>query len=1131
MMEYYLNNGLSEEEVTMRREAEGPNKLPERKKTPEIIKFLVEITNLFAILLWIAAVLSFIGYGLAPEDKSNLWLAVFIICIIFVTGFLSYFQGRKSERILETFRSFGISQVTVIREGKIKKVSGIDLVRGDVVKINTGEKIPADIRVFNSNDLQIDNSPLTGESIPVKITSLCGEKGIENPLESTNLAFFSTLCKNGSGTGVVIQIGINTFMGRIADLAYSAAPTMTTLQKEINAFIKLIAIISVSIGILFFVLGFIIKYPVITNFIFAIGIVVANVPEGLITTVTITLAITAQKMLARNVMVKNLQSVETLGSITAICSDKTGTLTQNKMTVVHLWYDREIKKTKPDQQEIYIDNKLVKMENFSSRDKSFSILQFAAVCGSKGKFIEETPDDYIQLVQGRNKFLDEHPNANYDQIQAEISRLKKFFQPQYKIDYDSKIDERNTDTDASETGILKFFEKIENIDNVRTRFPQHIDKNSNKTVLIPFNSTLKFTCFLRRSPLTQHNNFWIAMKGAPERIIERCDKYILDGQEYPIDKQYLDDFSNANKCFALKGERVIGLAYAKLDPNLYTKDFRFLNHPQEEINPEFKYDVPQPNYPITNLCFVGLIAMEDPPRPGVKDAVALCHRAGIKVIMVTGDQPLTAASIAFQIGIIKDLDDTPEIIQEREGLKTLEEAERKSNTIIITGDRLYKLMKEDEALSEQNPRKGAFLREWLMKRDVVFARTSPEQKLIIVDGCQKLSHLVAVTGDGVNDSPAIKKADIGIAMGKVGTDVAKDAADILLLDDNFANIVKGIKQGRRIFDTLKKIIGYNITSNVTELLPFLGFVIFQFPLPFTTIMVLIIDCFTNIYPDISFAYERAEAGIMFRQPRNAFKDRLATVRLFLYTYLFTGIIMCSGSFLMYFATFHGYGFPPNFLFFIVQRQGIIHNRNDIFNLYDPEFKGNSNAWIFENLDNLGIYGQARILYGESQNRALDYTSDGDVWIDFRLFLYSVSQFEFSACKYDSRGVDYDGPVCYHMIESLRHAQSSFLLGAIIMQIANGNVFKTITTSIFVHPYTNWPLNIAYFTEIALICALLYIPGLNTGLQLRALLFANWISCLMMWIIFILYTEITKLLIRRVKNPDGSPGFFYKFFYY
>jgi len=475
------------------------------------------------------------------------------------------------------------------------------------------------------------------------------------------------------------------------------------------------------------------------------------------------------------------------------------------------------------------------------------------------------------------------------------------------------IGERMTNGDASESGIVKFFEEHEPIEIIRAEYPIHSIEGADgkkKDITIPFNSTNKFAAYIRRSP-KQGEGFLLAIKGAPERIEKRCSRYILNGKEFPIDENFQQELRKANKCFALKGERVIGLAYARLDPNQFPPNYPF----------EIPADVDKANFPLRDLCFVGLVAMEDPPRVGVKNAIAICKRAGVKVIMVTGDQTLTAASIAYQIGIIQNLDDTPEIIKEDKGLSTIEEAENFSQTIIIPGDRLYAKFKEDELLSETNPQKGAYLRKWLMKRDVVFARTSPDQKLIIVDGCQKLSHVVAVTGDGVNDSPAIKKSDIGIAMGKVGTDVAKEAADILLLDDNFANIVKGIKRGRIIFDCLKKVTGYNLTSNVTELIPFVGFVIFQFPLPLTTIAILCMDVFSNIYPNISLASEGAEEAIMKRNPRNLKTDRLCTLKLFTLGYLFLGFIECSGAFMGYWVSLYDYGFYALDSFFLANANG------------------------------------------------------------------------------------------------------------------------------------------------------------------------------------------------------------------
>ena len=1127
MEKQYIENGLSKEEVELRQKTYGPNALPEPKKTPKIILFLREISSVFSILLWIAAILSFVAYGLDPTDMGNMWLGVVIVIIILLTGIFSYVQNQKSGEVIESFKSFSATTVLVTRDGNTVTIPATEIVKGDVVHIKTGEKVPADLRIFSIfGDLQFDNSPLTGESIAVSATKECGEKGKDNALEATNLAFFSTNCKEGRGIGVCIRIGSDTFMGKIADLASSAEAGETTLQKEINHFIKIIAIVAISTGVVFFILGLIVGYNIITNFIFSLGIVVANCPEGLLSTVTVALAITAKKMLKRNIMVKNLQSVETLGSITCICSDKTGTLTKNKMTVVHVFYDAEIKKTNDSQKNLRNENNEdIPMSVYNEADPSFFWFKFAGVCGSIGEFLTSTPEDYIHVVQDRNKYQKEHPEATNEQINEYIKHLREKYQPQYTEEYNKNIDDRYTNTDASESGIIKFFEKIEPIEHVRNEFPLHFADGN--PVSIPFSSDLKYACYMRKS---KEGNYILAMKGAPERILTRCSTYLLNGQELPITDSFKEKFTQANQAFALKGERVIGFAFLRLDPAKYPPDFQFQIEKMGKSSNRAKGADPKVNFPLRNLCFVGMVAMEDPPRDGVREAVAQCKKAGIKVIMVTGDQSLTAASIAHQIGIISDLDDTPELIMRREKLNSLEEAEAKSNTIIIEGGRLQAYLDRDSAMSDDNPSKNSFLRNWSMKRDVVFARTSPENKLSIVAACQQLSHIVAVTGDGVNDSPAIKKADIGIAMGKVGTDVAKDAADILLLDDNFPNIIKGIKQGRVIFDILKKIIGYNMTSNMPELIPFMAFVIIQIPLPMSTILILCIDVGTDVLPNLTQSYEKPEIGLMNRQPRNCKVDKLCTLRLLVYGYFFTGILETFACFLTYCIILKDYGFRPVNLPFFGFEEGIEPAAQDYFNPYDTQFKGNSRAFMREYKDLLGLYGESREAYVNSKKRQPAWTSDSDIHIDLRLFFPDKPNSFWGDCFCDSRGQNYDDYVCYR-IEAVRHSQGAFLLSAVIMQFANSFNYRTKTVSMFRHKLNNHYLHGSILAEFVLINIILFVPGLNTAFGTRPIRVEHYMITLAFHVTHFYWGELVKWCIRHSKRPDGSPGFFHEYFFY
>jgi sodium/potassium-transporting ATPase subunit alpha len=416
-----------------------------------------------------------------------------------------------------------------------------------------------------------------------------------------------------------------------------------------------------------------------------------------------------------------------------------------------------------------------------------------------------------------------------------------------------------------------------------------------------------------------------------------------------------------------------------------------------------------------------------------------------------------------------------------------------------------------------------------MKRDVVFARTSPDQKLIIVDGCQKLSHIVAVTGDGVNDSPAIKKADIGIAMGKVGTDVAKDAADILLMDDNFPNIIEGIKEGRTIFDSLKKIIAYNLSSNIPELIPVIAFFIFAFPIPLTTVLVLTIDIGSDIYPNIAFAYERAEANIMDRPPRNIKTENLCTLKLFSFSYLHMGMIEMTAGFLAYYVTLNDYGFKPRGIINITTEYGIEYGSGDTYNPKDP-YKGNSNAFIYENLEYFGIQGEE--LYSlKEKRRYIDYIAEKDNDIDMRLFYYQRDSKEtWVECAFPGLSQSGKSQTCYSL-EAVRHAQSAYLANTILTQVANGLVFRTISSSVFFHIMDNMDLNFAYFMENGIVAILLYVPGLNTAFGLRGIIFQHWVPAFGVFIIHFAYGEFLKYLIRNVNNPDGSPGFFSKYYRY
>ncbi|KAL4511029.1 hypothetical protein ABPG73_008107 [Tetrahymena malaccensis] len=574
----------------------GDNKLSEKPKEPLIFKFLRELVTPFALLLWVSAIICFIAYDMKPSGADNLYFGIILIIVVLITAIITYQQNKKSEAIMDSFKNFLPQKSVVIRDGYETQINAEKLVIGDIVKIKAGEKIPADVRLIQVNEMKVDNSALTGESEPQIRSTICSHP--ESLLETANVAFFGTLCKEGQGTGIVIQIGDKTTLGEIAGMAQAEKKTKTPLRIELDRLILFMVFVALSLGVLFFLLSFFhAGYDAMTSVVYGIGILVVNVPEGLICCITISLAITAQSLHKKNVLVKNLESVETLGSTSCICSDKTGTLTQNVMTVEHIWISGQQIKAK--------NKKLVENASqldYNENDPAFKELHLNAILSSDAKF------DISQLEDKQNiDYLKCHVNG-----------------------------------DATETGLVRFFQSIEDIQVTRDQYK--IPENSEKTLArMPFNSTEKFALTIVEYK-TATSDYCVYVKGAPEKIWKFCS-HVLEG-ENTVQKtqEWEKKFQQVNKNFGKNGERVLGFAKLHL--------------PREEypLN-SFNFQVQSPktfNFPINNYVFTGLVSLIDPPKTRVPGAILECRSAGIKVIMVTGDQPPTAASIAKQFSQYQD---------------------------------------------------------------------------------------------------------------------------------------------------------------------------------------------------------------------------------------------------------------------------------------------------------------------------------------------------------------------------------------------------------------------------------------------------------------------------------------------
>ncbi|XP_050457527.1 sodium/potassium-transporting ATPase subunit alpha-like [Cataglyphis hispanica] len=809
--------GLSTIEAKNRLRDEGPNVLtpPKKRFSDKVLKILHLFCGGFSLLTWVGAILCFGNYFLELEaygeaSEYHLWLGLVLILLILVTGIITYYQDSKSSRIMESFLQMVPQWAKVLRDGERKELPVTELVVGDIVLLETGDRVPADIRILECQGLKVDNGSITGESIPLIRTANIPQTG--NIIHAKNMVFFSTDVVEGIGKGVVVACGDHTVMGRVAKLTSRLSTRPTPLSREINRFMKVISVWAIFLGVSFFFMSVAIGYNWIDSVVFLIGIIVANVPEGIVATVTVSLTLTAKRMANKNCLVKNLEAIETLGCTAVICSDKTGTLTQNKMTVRHVWYDGHLSEVMAsDTWRKYVDSP--GFENLA---------RVASLC-NRAQWAPMPDQDKLLPPLHKRKILG----------------------------------------DASDAALLRCMEIL--VKGGANSFR----KDYVKILEIPFNSTDKFQAnvhFFRGKHL-------VCFKGAPERVLERCSTIAYGNETKTLNEETRIAYTKSCYTLANNGERVLGFADLELSTKAFPVNYRF------EADP--------PNFPLENLRLIGLIAMMDPPRPTVPDAVYKCRCAGIKVIMVTGDHPDTAKAIAKYVGIITEHDDN-------DGLNN----NSKKRHIVVTGPQLRDLLPEEL--------------DQLIRRyqEIVFARTSPVQKLQIVESCQRLHLITAVTGDGVNDSPALKKADIGIAMGFTGSDVSRQVADLILMDDNFASIVTGIEEGRRVFDNLKSSIAYILASNVPEITPFLAFIIFGIPLPVGVICILCIDLGTDMWPAIALAYEKSESDIMLRKPRIPQRDHLVSRRLIFMAYGQIGVIEACAGFFTYFVVMAEHGFLP-----------------------------------------------------------------------------------------------------------------------------------------------------------------------------------------------------------------------------
>lgn len=760
------HEGLTQAEAVHRLKEYGRNAVEPVRGEALIIRLLKEFTHFFALILWLAAGLAFFAESRQPGGGMST-LGYAMLGVIVINGVFSFWQQYRAERAITALQKLLPHYVKVLRDGEIAQSLVAELVPGDVIFLQEGDNVPADCRLLEAFSLRVNNATVTGESLPqARDAQPSSEENLER---SRNTLLAGTSVVSGEGRALVFATGMYTEFGKIADLTQTTVKSISPLQLEIVRLSRIIALLAMTLGVLFFFIGRSMGLSFWDNFIFAIGIIVANVPEGLLPTVTLSLAMATQRMAKRNALIRHLPAVEALGCATVICTDKTGTLTENRMSV----------------NLVYLAGSMV------------------------------TPTEIMH--------------------QPELKKShRRFFEDAL---FCHNLKETHT---AGQWKVLGDPMEIALVRMAKTCLGESLAYP--KINEIPFDTDRKRLSTVHQTP----KGIVLYCKGALEVLLPLCSQVQTDEGIVSLTSESRQKFVDAQETMATKGLRVLAFAWKPLEES-------HNSHDQEQA-----------------LILSGLVGLEDPPRPEVPNAIQQCRKAGIKVIMVTGDHPHTALAIGRRIGQIQC-----------------------DNPMIITGDKLRKLSETQLRLALDAP-------------DIIFARVGADQKMRIVDALKKKKHIVAVTGDGVNDAPALKLADIGIAMGITGTDVAKEAADMVLLDDNFSSIIAAIEEGRAVYANIRKFLAYILTSNIPEIVPYLAFALFKIPLPLTIIQILAVDLGTDMLPALGLGAEKPESDSMSKPPRSQ-QERLLDWPLLCRAYLFLGILEAFAAMAAYFFVLHSGG--------------------------------------------------------------------------------------------------------------------------------------------------------------------------------------------------------------------------------
>ena len=974
------DGGLSDAEADALVLKNGANVLTPPERIGIVHRYCRNLFSAFSLLMIVSGILCYIITGINTQtsgslDVQTLALACVLVGVsLLVSGFQTYMED-ASDNLMEALRRLQAEDAWVFRAGQLKRIPSANMVIGDIVKVQIGEKVPADMRLIEVTDLKVNNASLTGENSDVKCSTVVPPD--TRLVEAKNIVRSGCNFTNGNGVGVVFATGDNTLFGQIAKSATTAEKPDTLMRREVSRLIVIMAVIGTTFALAFGGAAFGTGQTWAAALVITVGLFVANIPEGLLPQITLALTITARRMFERNVIVTNLEIIETLGAVSVICSDKTGTLTLNRMTVVHVIHDMLIHMT-------------------------------AAA--------PVMPTDTVRPVE-----------AARPAVAAIMRGIALNSEATFAVRDGTDVTKWEVKGDASESAMLKFTHCSVDTDVLR--------KNHKRLAVIPFNARNKYMASVNQLSLPgERPRQLVSLKGAAERVLQRCSMMQTDSGEVPLTEEMREDLNKQLLSLAERGERCLGFAHLTLE---MPEDFVF-NADDEERN-----------FPITGLVFLGMIAMVDPPRPTVPQAVADCHRAGIHVIMVTGDHPVTAMAISRSLGLVT----LPAMSTAPPG-----ETDFSGYAAVVTGEAMEKLSDA----------------EWdrvLQCGEHVFARTLPEQKQQLVKRLSAIGHIVAMTGDGVNDAPALKAAHVGVGMGS-GTAVAKEAAQIIVCDDDFGSVVVGIREGRQIFENLKKACCYVLTHLGPEMIPYILNFALMMPQAIETIVILIIDLGTEMFPGICLAYEEAEERVMDIPPRKA-DDHLVCARAVVQGYGFIGGVIetffCYWAFIWTFADF-GFSFRSIIL-------------------------GPS----------AGYRGLFSALTEVQQN-------------NFRDICMSNAKYQATNPGGCATAVGMELFLA-HFSTVVSHAESAFFFALVELQVIHIFCRRSQTVSLFSPSQTfNWRMVPSVMFSVAFACFFVYCPGVNAAFYLAPVSAANATCALWGVPVLLAIEELRKFFCRTW--PDG-----------